>query len=65
MQKGGTVPNERSQPRRTGLAENLRQEVEFILAQATKEPWVIREAEAIASARAVKAAWERALGSVS
>lgn len=54
----------KSPPDTGGPDTDLRQEVEFILAQATKEPWVIREAEAIATARAVKAVWERALGLV-
>ena len=59
------MSNSKDRPGTGGLAENLRQEVEFILAQASMEPWAIEEARRIEEARAVKGVWERALGLVS
>lgn len=43
-------------------AEDLRQEIEIILLQASLESWVIAEARAIQEVRAFKTAWRRALG---
>ncbi len=57
------MSNSKDRPGTGGLAENLRQEVEFILAQASMEPWVIEEARRIEEARAVKASWADVLRS--
>lgn len=42
-------------------ADDLRQEIEAILLQASRERWVIEEARAISEARLIKAAWTAVL----
>lgn len=50
-------------PPTTGTgADDLHQEIELIVQQVSREPWVVREAELLQEARDIRAAWNQVLG---